>query len=152
MESRHSEVTDILEKVIKLKKDFDESFLLGKSGKLFIARCVEMCLILHHFLIIFSIFQKTPTFTFGSWLIFYSFPSSVNFVLLQFENHLIFTEEGGGVFRVMGNSRNYERSDLWISNYGAKLKTRLVIRSPQIRSRNYRGCLSNCIWLSTKSH
>ena len=66
VESRHSEVTDILEKVIKLKKDFDESFLLGKSGKLFIARCVEMCLILHHFLIIFSIFEITPTFTFGS--------------------------------------------------------------------------------------
>ena len=109
VESRHSEVTDILEKVIKLKKDFDESFLLGKSGKLFIARCVEMCLILHHFLIIFSIFEITPTFTFGSWLIFYSFPSSVNFVLLQFENHLIFTEGGvEWVIHVITNEAIYE--------------------------------------------
>ena len=116
VESRHSEVTDILEKVIKLKKDFDESFLLGKSGKLFIARCVEMCLILHHFLIIF--FNLRNNSNFHIWFLTY-------LLLLPFFRQFCFAAiwkpfdfHGGRCG--MGNPCNYERGDLWISNYGVK--------------------------------
>ena len=118
VESRHSEVTDILEKVIKLKKRFRRVISPWQVRK--VIYC-EVCRNVSNFAPFPDhFFNLQNNSNFHIWFLTY-------LLLLPFFRQFCFAAiwkpfdfHGGRCG--MGNSRNYERGDLWISNYGARVK------------------------------